>query len=396
MSNKNKEKKEPTLESSVTLEADKTQDKPAADQKKAEPIKEQSLKKETVEVKAPVESKGQKKETTVKKPHKKQQKENSSGPLIPIAILVVAASCAYAGYFLWTELEKSNQTIQSLSSELAQQKNSVESSLQTIQQKTDGVEKKASGLDGKLLEVYNRLGDQSKLAWQMAEAEYLISIANERLSLEGDANTALQALRAADARIRDTKEPFLIKVREKLAQEIQQLDAVEKLDITGMALALQSLISNVSVLPQQQMSLAVPKAQNREEKQQADTWSDVGQMVWADLKGLIVIRQHDKPAKPLLPPDSAFFLKANLTLQLEAAKLALLKREESIFNNNTASAKRWILEYFDNQNNQVKQAVRTLESLEKVQIKPELPDISGSLRLLRDSKTALSSRVGVR
>lgn len=49
--------------------------------------------------------------------------------------------------------------------------------------------------------------------WLMAEAEYLVQLANHRLLLEKDVATAAVALKAADARLAEVADPALLHVR---------------------------------------------------------------------------------------------------------------------------------------------------------------------------------------
>ena len=47
--------------------------------------------------------------------------------------------------------------------------------------------------------------------------------------------------------------------------------------------------------------------------------------------GVVSVRRADEAMQPLIAPEAQYFLRANLALQLQAARLALLRGEESIF-----------------------------------------------------------------
>ena len=95
--------------------------------------------------------------------------------------------------------------------------------------------------------VHRRIGGDNS-HWMAAEAAYLIQIANYRLQLEWDVQTAIRALQTADARLRDSADPSWIPVREILALEIDSLKGVGSADIEGLALKLSALAAGVKNL----------------------------------------------------------------------------------------------------------------------------------------------------
>ena len=78
--------------------------------------------------------------------------------------------------------------------------------------------------------------DHSALEWVLAEAEYLVLAANQRLALEGDINTAIAALKAAAQRLRSENHPDLIPVRDRLIEDATALEAVILPDTEGLAI----------------------------------------------------------------------------------------------------------------------------------------------------------------
>ena len=87
-------------------------------------------------------------------------------------------------------------------------------------------------------------------------------------------------------------------------------------------------------------------------------------------------------------PEEVFFLRRNIELQLEVARLAALRGEAATFSESLRSARRWLSKWFDVENSSVASAIETLTRLESQDIKPALPDISTSLRALRAAPAA--------
>jgi len=239
-------------------------------------------------------------------------------------------------------------------------------------------------LEAKIKQVQTESAVKGKdpLHWRVAEVDYLMALANHRLQLSNDVDTARTALLDADKRLRQIADPGLNVVRMALADEIKSLDSVEKPDIAGMANQLTALVGGIEELP----------LTNRDRKRQplhadidkkVSTWRELPSMLWAEIRGLIVIRRHDHPIEPLLPPEEKHYLAQNLGLKLEQARLALLRRDEEVFHANIADTETWVDRYFDKQESSVQAVLQTLDSLKAAKLKPELPDISNSLRELR-------------
>jgi uroporphyrin-3 C-methyltransferase len=112
---------------------------------------------------------------------------------------------------------------------------------------------------------------------------------------------------------------------------------------------------------------------------------------WASVKGavsgLVKVTGPDQTAIPLLTPDAIYFLRTNLTLQLQAARLALLRGEQAVFRQSLDDAATWLEQYFDMESGQVSSALETIDEIRGGMFAVTAPDISQSLRLLRQYKT---------
>jgi uroporphyrin-3 C-methyltransferase len=89
-----------------------------------------------------------------------------------------------------------------------------------------------------------------------------------------------------------------------------------------------------------------------------------------------------------LSPDAEYFLRTNLELKLEVARLALLRGEQAVFRQSLDDATTWLGEYFESGNTQVKSAIDTIAELRDGVKVSAPPDISESLRLLRQHRAA--------
>src|SRR5690606_24907973 len=77
-------------------------------------------------------------------------------------------------------------------------------------------------------------------AWSRAEAMYLLELAQRRLALNRDVDTAIVALESADARLASLRDASFAPVRQQIARELQALRGVQQPDITGISARLAS------------------------------------------------------------------------------------------------------------------------------------------------------------
>mgnify|MGYP001813207667 FL=1 len=218
--------------------------------------------------------------------------------------------------------------------------------------------------------------------WLLAEAEYYMQIANAQLQLGNNPQLAMLALEMADERVVQMANPALTDVRRALAEELAALEAMEKPDLEGTMLTLASLSRVVDSLP-----LRVAGGDTRETGGTADEEQGAAARAWASVKdamsGLVKVTPPDEETRALLTPDAAHLIRSNLALQLQAARLALLRGEQAIFEQSLEDADALIEQYFDGGSAQVKSAQATITEIRDSMVAVAAPDISESLRLIR-------------
>jgi uroporphyrin-3 C-methyltransferase len=167
-------------------------------------------------------------------------------------------------------------------------------------------------------------------------------------------------------------------------------------DLAGISAELAALADQVERLPLQ--NEGVPLAAERaaaidEPKQAANDEFNLEQTLddlWQGLKTMMVIRHHDKPVAAMLPPEHRYFLLQNLRLKLEAAKAALMGRNQTLYEDNLNAAAAWTDTYFATDDPAVTGFRQQLDGLAKRDVAPVLPDISASLRELQARRQKLS------
>lgn len=218
--------------------------------------------------------------------------------------------------------------------------------------------------------------------WLLGETEYYMQLANAQLQLARNPELAALALGMADERIAQLANPALTNVRVALADEIAALNGMQTPDVEGITLQLASLARMVESLP-------LRPVERIEDESAATGDEESGRLdrAWNSIKSatsdLIKHRTTDEQVMPLISPDAEYFLRTNLALQMQTARLALLRGEQPVYEASLSDAAHWLETYFDADSSQVAAALETLGELQGGMFATEAPDISRSLRLLR-------------
>ena len=104
----------------------------------------------------------------------------------------------------------------------------------------------------------------------------------------------------------------------------------------------------------------------------------------AALREFVRVRRLDaeESVKPLLAPDESLYLELQLRLQLEQAQLAVLKRQQEVFQQSLGDVRHKVADYLKPDAPGSKVLVDELDALLAMQLAHPLPDVSGSLREL--------------
>ncbi|MGR9073874.1 MAG: uroporphyrinogen-III C-methyltransferase [Gammaproteobacteria bacterium] len=236
-------------------------------------------------------------------------------------------------------------------------------------------------------QVQRQLG-KTRGDWLIADAEYLLSIANQRLQLLGDVGTTIEALQAADQRLRESGDAAVFKIREELAKEIARVRAVDVPDMVGIYSKLRHLEETVDKL-----AVLLPYAGKKSGDENGDggqtgeeSASGVNKLLdsaLVEIEGLVTIRRTDQPIKSIITPEEAEFIRQQLKVKLQMVKLALIQQNDKLYSANLDEARNWLQQNFT-VNAVARDFIKELENLKQITIRSQMPDISLSLKMLRD------------
>jgi len=264
---------------------------------------------------------------------------------------------------------------------------------------SDKLETVRTDLSGSIQHIQRQL-NQTRGDVMVADAEYLLSVANQKLHLVGDIKAVIAMMEAADQRLHDSGDPATFKVREALAKEIDLLQSFNTPDLVGASAKLLALETKIKDLP-----LFLPHAERSKEDHQPHAQAEEAEAskksgswpasVAKDIKGLVTVRHTDRPVHAILLPEEVAALRQILLLKLEMSRSALLRGDEALYKTNIESAIAWLKENFDTEAAQTQSLADDLKALQDLQLQVPLPDVSESLSLLRNiEKLRLESEKG--
>lgn len=316
--------------------------------------------------------------------------------LVIIAVMALLA-LAVAGWQAYS----SRQALDGLRQELAKRLAEVDAQSKAsriaenqLREATRDASVKIGVLEGKLAEsqsqqisleaLYQDLS-RNRDEWAYAEIEQTLLVASQQLQLAGNVRAALIALQAADSRLQHMNRPQLLGLRKAISEDIARLKAAPFVDTVGLSVRIDTLIAAVDKLPlaTDARAVAAPQTPPLAAAQDDAAWTRFWREVWIDMKQMVRIQRVDNADVPLLAPTQAFFLRENLKLRLQTARMALLTRDQATFRGDLKAAREWLTRYFDARDKAVVTAGSALGSLQTSDVSIELPDLSATLSALR-------------
>ena len=310
------------------------------------------------------------------------------------AIAVLAL--AIGGYALW-QLDGTRDRLEQLNQQLAQANTSREVLQSEIRSLTEREQTARRNLEQRLdalkdapkqlqefsaaLEELQGRAEGPERAWSRAEAAFLMDLAQQRLSLDRDVDTAVAALEAADSRLASLRDPSVATVRQQIAREVQALRAVVRPDVTG-------ILARLTNAEEQAASAAVlgivAVERNTPVTQLPDGFLA---RAWAvarnAIAGLVTVRKIDSRGGNVVTLEEQALRRQHLQLLLYSARAAVVRHDSSAYRSALAGARQWLGEFFDLTDPKAAAIAREVQALEPVNIDPRLPSISGSSQALQ-------------
>jgi uroporphyrin-3 C-methyltransferase/uroporphyrinogen III methyltransferase/synthase len=338
--------------------------------------------------------------------------------VMPAAVLVLAVLLAAQWWNARTELhalraEVANrlQTGDAINTETKVLVKTLQDNMRDMQSKIGVLENKQAEAQNQqvaLEQLYQEMS-RNRDDWALAEIEQVLSTASQQLQLAGNVQGALIALQNADARLARSDKPQFINIRRAIAKDQERLKALPLVDITGIALRLDSIVAQIDGMPllsdeKPVVPVTPPKVSRRAERAAAkggkdkdsaaadwlasldEKWQSWSNEMWTDVRQLIRIRNVETPDALLVSPTQAYYVRENLKLRLMNARLALLSRNESAFRSDLIAAQDAITRYFDTRAKQTQVTQAILKQVQTSNLSIQMPSLADSINAVRNYK----------
>lgn len=334
--------------------------------------------------------------------------------------LALIGGLAYGAWWMHPQWQQQQAAVSSVQQHQSQEQESVQATKAAIEEDLQSVRAASSDTLAQAQELSQELKDElrsiterlnahnqrilslsntSREDWMLAEANYLLRLASQRLLVDRQATSALGLMEAVDGILLELAMPDLFSVRQALSRDLGAVRLAAEVDREGIYLRLDGLIHNMEQLPLYQSPLAVPlktetpvaqaTAESPEAAPEATTVMDTA-LAWSKkqllaagdtLSQYFVLQRHDQRENALLAPSQEEYLRQNVRLSLEQAQVAMLREDNAIYAAALNQALDLVQRFFPS--SPARQAL--MDELTMLQSRPiavDLPQIDNSIEQL--------------
>lgn len=271
-------------------------------------------------------------------------------------------------------------------SSVAQALTELNQRLQILEQQQGATQEERQAASADLSELLQKLR-QGREEIALFDIEQSLALATQQLQLAGNTPLALVALNTADRQLADLDNPRFVPLRKALAADIARLDALPRLDVTGISLRLEQLLTQVDAWPlaaharpPQETPAAAPAP--AADGPESTGWRQLLERLWQPLQGLVRIQRIEANTPVLLAPEQTVYLREQLKLRLLNARLALLAHEGEVFKGDIAAISDALPRFFAQEDAAVRAAIDYCRQLQALEISNERPELRSSLEAL--------------
>ncbi|MTI15305.1 uroporphyrinogen-III C-methyltransferase [Sansalvadorimonas verongulae] len=292
---------------------------------------------------------------------------------------------------------------QSVKSALYQTQQTIKQNMQDVVGQSDRLVTRIDNVDRRL----NRLQGADRNVWKLAEAEYLMRLANQRLLTMHDIKSAKTLLSQADVLLVAVDEYGLFNVRQALAEDLAALRATPENDITASWMELNALADRIDQLPLASSNAPMVEPASEPEiitSDQPETlpddaplqeqvsftlsqWisaaSEAAEDIFNTFAAQFRLRESNHKVAPLVSARQEMYLRQNLRLMLEQAQTSLLQGRTEVYQASLRKAQGWLNQWFINNGSEITALHTALDRLAGTPVEQSTPDISRSLTSLK-------------
>lgn len=236
---------------------------------------------------------------------------------------------------------------------------------------------------GRQINSLNHKLSNDQRAFQIAEINYLVKMANLRLTIQRDITSALILLKQANQEINALNDPEMETFREALVKNIADLQSITPIDmddLSGKLTQLQNQVPSLSILVAPKPNTSI--LENTPHQAQKKWWDRAWDNIRASLKQLVVITHQSEDIPAMMTPDQQIYLQENLQLLIMQAQWAAFNHNNAAYQSSLKQAQDWVNKYYVQNSSNTQAFLKQLDNLLDVDLSPRFPDLTKSLNLL--------------
>ncbi|MFT6927892.1 MAG: uroporphyrin-3 C-methyltransferase [Psychromonas sp.] len=323
-------------------------------------------------------------------PENKKPKSGKSTLFIALLALFLIVILIFSGGYFYklnktltdqqqAQITQLSSSLSSQESTLNQQKSDFQSLLGQVNQQLQQVKNQNKLYSSDLQSLQRRVAETTVRHpndWILTEVQYMVRLAGSKIWLEGDLDTAVALLSAADQRLLVLSDPSLNPLRSALLEDINSLESLPKRDPDGLILALSNLESRVDKLTVVGLSLSASSSKDKSEiSTDIKDWSANLSKSWSSfVNSFVVINKRDVKVQALLSPEQKWYLQENLRAALAKAEFAVYREQQDIYDLSMKTVSDLLTDYYDLADNTTNHFFKSIQRLTAQEVSVKYPD----------------------
>lgn len=231
--------------------------------------------------------------------------------------------------------------------------------------------------------------------WSLSEAHYLLQTAIQAFELKKDKEGAIKAMKLADQLLLKRGSIGLLPIRKQISKDIALITQYKSPNFDEISNEIDTLLSLLK--PKEAInnrsssndndgsSLEGENIKNEEEIVQSDSLVN---LVKETINKAVIVRKFDKTLQKNMNKETMDDLYSLLSIRLEALRLMLLQGHDISYHRQIGRIESLLKDYYSKDDYQPMK--KHIEHLDSANLKPNMPDINTSLKLLESIAPALN------
>ncbi len=227
----------------------------------------------------------------------------------------------------------------------------------------------------------------------LAEVSGMLRLAELRLQVAQDIDSATALVRSADAMLVKLTDAPVTAVRAQLADDLGALQAAQQGDSRKVYQQLGEAITQLATLT------AVSKTASNDTTVKAPTSDKPSEPGWVNntldfLGQYFVITQRDAAITPLLSPEQIWFIRKSIELQLQQARMAALNNDAALYKVSLTEAQAAIAESLQGAGKEA--LLKKLAELQTATLRPGVHSLAVSINSLQQLQAQAPAKAGAK